>query len=152
MKKLTVLFFLICTLGIFNSYAQQGYKAAYIAGGITYEKGGNGIIGIDFPSNSYHSFVIEAQYFQSNKEKNFLGGIGYKYCFNKSVNSMFRGKIAGMVGTTSHQTIFAPVGGFEYIYALSPVVDLMFMTDAGYYFNSEQRWRVNTFLGLRFNF
>lgn len=143
---------LLVTFNVTSAYSQQGYKAAYALGGLTYEKGGNILIGLDFPNNSYHSFEIIGQYYGSKTEKNVLGGLGYKYCFNKSLNSMFRGKIAGMVGTTSHKTVFAPVVGFEYIYAISPVVDLLWLTDGGYYFNSVQSWRVNLFLGFRINF
>lgn len=151
MKKTMLLLLLVFIVGV-SANAQQGYRAVYMAGGLTHEKGTDLLIGLDFPSNSYHSFEIIGQYFNTKQEKNILGGLGYKYCFNKSLNSMFRGKIAGMVGTTTHTTIFAPVGGFEYIYAISPLVDIMGLVDGGYYFNSTQSWRVNLFIGLRLNF
>lgn len=152
MKKVISFLMLFMIIGIVNSYSQQGYKAVYVAGGLTYEKGGGAIVGLDFPSNSYHSFEIVGQFFTMKNENNLLGGLSYKYCFSKSVNSMFRGKVGGLVGTTTHETIFSPVAGFEYIYALSPVVDFLWLTDGGYYFNSEQRWRVSTYVGFRLNF
>lgn len=152
MKKILIIFFATFCLYNISASAQQGYKAVYFAGGLTYEKGANFLVGIDFPNNYFNSFEIFLQGYFTGEEDNYLAGIGYKYSFFKGINSMFRGKLAGAIGTTTHKTVFAPIGGFEYIYSISPTIDLMGLVDGGYYFKSNQAWRINAFAGIRFNF
>lgn len=152
MKKIFfILSIILCSVSA-NIQAQQGYKAVHVAGGYTWQKGGDIYLGLDFPSDSFNSFEIFARSFFHRKETNYLGGLAYKYCFNKGINSAFRGKIAGVAGTTTHEAIFGGILGFEYIYAISPSIDFMIIPEGGYYFNSAQKWRVTTMAGLRFNF
>ena len=152
MKKILFIVLFIASLNISEAVAQQGYKAVYSVGGVTLQGGGNVMMGFDFPSNFYTSFEISMQYYFNGSEKNYLGGLAYKPCLSKGINSMFRGKIGGAVGTTTHKTIFAPILGFEYIYSPTPVVDFLWLTDGGYYHNTIETWRVNTYVGFRINF
>lgn len=150
MKKIVfIIAIILCSASI---KAQQGYQAIHIAGGYTWQKGGDVHIGMDFPSDSFNSFELFARGFFHEKETNYLGGLAYKHCFNKGINSAFRGKVAGVAGTTTHKTIFGGILGFEYIYALSPTIDFLFVPEGGIYFNSAQRWRVTTMAGFRINF
>lgn len=152
MKKLILIITILALFGINEAKSQQGYKAIYTVGGLTYKNGGNVMIGIDFPNNFYTSFEIFGLYYFRRSEKNYMAGLSYKPCLSRGINYMFRGKIAGAAGTTTHEFIFAPIVGFEYIYSLSPTVDFMWLTDGGYYHKTIERWRVNTYVGFRINF
>lgn len=135
-----------------DTNAQQGYKAIYAVGGLTYKHGGNAILGIDFPNDTYTSFEVYGQFYQYKKEKNVYAGFSYKPCLHKGINSLFRAKLSGAVGTTLHKFTFAPIVGFEWIYSITPYVDFMWLNDGGYYHNTGQKWRVNTYAGFRLNF
>lgn len=153
MRKIVILTIIIlCFITTQKVYSQQGYKAIYTVGGLTYEHGGNVIIGIDFPNSFYSSMEIYGQYYKYKDETNIYAGLSYKPCLYKGINSLFRGKLSGAVGTTTHKYTFAPVVGFEWIYSVSPTVDFMWLNDGGYYHNTTERWRVNTYIGLRLNF
>lgn len=150
-KVIFILTVILCSISI-NSNAQQGYSGVHIAGGYTWQKGGDFLIGLDFPNDSFNSFEIFARSFFHTKETNYLGGLAYKYCFNKGINSTFRGRVAGVAGTTTHKTIFGATLGFEYTCGISPTIDFVFIPEGGIYFNSAVKWRVTTMAGLRFNF
>lgn len=134
-----------------NTYSQQGYKAVYLMGGYTLQNGGNAKIGLDIPI-SESSIDLYAQYYKNSIEKNYIVGLLYKGSIYRGITSSikFGGGIG--VGTTTHKFIFAPTLVLEYVYSISPVVDIACQVDGGYYSKTMKDWRVNTYLGLRFNF
>lgn len=152
MKKIIfIITVMLCLISI-KTKAQQGYKGFYSAGGYTWQHGGDVYLGLDFPNNSFHGFEVFAHGFFHEEETNILGGLAYKHCLFRGINSSFRFKVAGSIGTTTHKAIFGGTTGFEYLIGLSPRVDLLLMPEGGYFFNSAQRWRFTTLAGLRFNF
>lgn len=58
----------------------------------------------------------------------------------------------GAVQYNTHKFTFAPIIGFEWVYSVSPTVDFMWLNDGGYYHDTSERWRVNTYIGFRLNF
>lgn len=152
MKKIIFVLIAILSLISIKSNAQQGYKAVYVAGGYTWQKGGDVYAGIEFPNNSLHAFELFAHGFFHEDETNILGGLAYKHCLFKGINSSFRFRLAGNAGTTTHKFIFGGTAGFEYNVGLSPNIDFILIPEGGYFFNSAQKWRFTTLAGLRFNF
>jgi hypothetical protein len=122
-------------------------------GGYTWGAGGDIYVGLDLPKNSFTAFEFFANTFiHKYSERDILGGLAYKPCLYKGVNSFFRLRAAAEIGTTTHKFIAGGHIGCEYVIGLSPRFDLAIIPQGGYYFNSVQKWRFMTLAGLRCNF
>lgn len=151
MKK-TLSLFVIIFLSSICINAQQGYKAFTVSTGYVWGAGSDTYISLDLPNKYFNSFEFYGNVFLANKENNYLAGVAYKYCLNKGLNSALRIKMGVGIGTTTHKAIFSGIAGFEYIYAVSRNIDLMFIPQGGYYLKSDYNWRFSTLGGIRFNF
>lgn len=149
---------LLIGLGLnFQSFAQDGYKAIFVRGGIGYKSSTNLAIGVDFSSSYYSSYELSANYFKRNDDsnyENFLLGVNYKPLIFREKNTLMKFRFGVYGGSDGSDFIFAPNFGLEFAQSLSPKTELIFTNDNNYFFEAKNNnnWRTNLQVGFRLIF